>query len=423
MYSFQILKFSIKSICDFKVIKNNIFNLIQTLRFERGNCMSKKIIIGNIFDAGGEFQDGFQESIKNLGGFSREPIEKFYSDYFIKLKLYPYKVSVAKIRINSEGREFDADIFAKVFPYGAIIMFAEISVDSDSFEELFNIFWMKDICIDSKTCDLRNYLKSKFDYILDKLSGNIKIDYKSPEFLDEYRIIVDDDEMQNENIMSLLMNDIKKCKNKNLENTIFSPDLGFLDGEKVVVTPKNAYIRYNKSEIDVILSLVELGYTQIYELKVYDYLLDNFIETLYNEVDNYKFKNSMIAPSIFSKRYTRLIKNAVALLELRVDIVDLIRDISNALKVTEDVYYSYVYSKIIEKVEFNKWYENIKIKLEEIEKFNALLREEGDVVRAAKLEFWIILLFVIEIVLAFDFLNPFTYPAVQQLMEQIKGLF
>ncbi|MCK9477570.1 MAG: hypothetical protein M0R46_16770 [Candidatus Muirbacterium halophilum] len=385
--------------------------------------MSKKIIIGNIFDGGGEFEQGFQESIKNLGGFSREPIEKFYSEYFIKLKLYPYKVSIENIKIKFENKEFEANIYAKIFPYGAIIISAEIDVELNSFEELFNIFWMKDICLESNTCELREYFKCKFDYILEKLKNDIKIDYKSPEFIDEYRIIVDDNDMDNEDVMSLLMNDIKKCTNKDLENAIFFPDLGYLEGEKVVVTPKNAYIRYNKSEVDVILSLVELGYTQVYELKVYDYLLDNFIETLYNEVENYKFKNSLIAPSIFSKKYTRLIKNAVSLLELRVDIVDLIRDISNALKVTEDVYYSYFYSKVIEKVKFNQWYENINIKLEEIEKFNALLREEGDVVRSAKLEFWIILLFVIEIVLAFDFLNPFTYTVVQQFLENIKNLF
>ncbi|MFA5478703.1 MAG: hypothetical protein WC002_02680 [Candidatus Muiribacteriota bacterium] len=382
--------------------------------------MNKRIIIGNIFDIGGEFKEGIEEKISVLGQIIQEPLRDLYSNYFIKLRLYPFKIKLDTFKIDVESGSYQAELYVKIFPYGAVILFLSIESESEDFNTNFDLFWIKNFKINNEEINLTNYFKNKFSSIFNTLEEYIEIEYSVSEFIDEYRILIDNSELDDENIFSLLINDKKVGKCSRIIQDILNPNLGCFDSEKVIITSKNAYVKFNEKEIDNIQALIELGYTQMYELKVYDYLLDEYIETLYKESETYKFNSSLLGPTIFSKKYKKLIERAMSLLELRVDIVDLIRDISNALKVTDDVYYSHVYSKIIEKLKFSSLYETVKLKIEEIEKFNSLMRDEDNVVRAAKLEFWIILLFVVDIIIVIGEMYPGIYSS---MINIFKNLF
>jgi hypothetical protein len=144
-----------------------------------------------------------------------------------------------------------------------------------------------------------------------------------------------------------------------------------------------------------------LSFAQLYELKIYDKLLDKFIDKCYEALEDMSVSYSFIRLHIFSKRYKRASARIFDLLKLNVGLVEVVQNISNSTKVTDDYYLSRFYRSFLSEMQFFEWFTNVKNKLSEIQEIDSMVLERVDVVRSTMLEFWIVLLIVFEIVLAF----------------------
>lgn len=144
-----------------------------------------------------------------------------------------------------------------------------------------------------------------------------------------------------------------------------------------------------------IADILEFASAQILELRYYDSILDAQLQWLYDELERQK------EPSIFNLRAYRAILKK--LLKIYTEVTEVTERVHNALKVTEDVYYSRIYRTAMAMFRSGDWEESIKNKLNILTNTYRMLSEELSTKREEMIELGILLLIVLEILLAVSF--------------------
>lgn len=140
--------------------------------------------------------------------------------------------------------------------------------------------------------------------------------------------------------------------------------------------------------------ILEFANAQLLELRYYDAVLDGELPRMYDAINAARRRRSVFP----GRRFAGLLSHLQAAVA---DTTEVVEQVENALKVTDDVYLARVYASALEIFRGRVWRAGIDRKLAILRDTYAMLNGEALAGRSETLEIAIVLLIVAELVLAF----------------------
>lgn len=166
-------------------------------------------------------------------------------------------------------------------------------------------------------------------------------------------------------------------------------NFAYFDDDLAVVQWDTAFIYDRRDAAQAVLDILEFANTQLVELRTYDKLLDDELDTIYK------------LEARPSARFGRKQAQAAAdrLRYLIVDVLELTDRASNALKIIGDAYYARLYRGAAGRLGLRDWQQQIDSKLRSIGEMYRFFTDQTQNARGEFFEVVIILLIALELVI------------------------
>ncbi|HNW35920.1 MAG TPA: hypothetical protein PKM25_13360 [Candidatus Ozemobacteraceae bacterium] len=357
-----------------------------------------KIVHAFLRDLGGEFtSELFRELPKKLGEPIPEPISKLYSDYFTAVGLAPVRISR-----NTENVRFDKGAAVltthlKLFSYGVVLFEYTLSFDSSllSMEELTRL---SSVNIETRGhLSFEELFKDDLEKVEALLKEGVRKEYDIQSFNDHFIVYLDDIHREPDQAVSLLLPQMYDPSTPVRRHGVSQISVGE-DNDHMFLLGQRAYISPLPDGLDI-LNFLELSRVQLFELKIYDYILDRAIENTYQFLDQLPREESIMPLSWLRTDYKQRISHVLRLTEIRMDLVDLVKDVTNTSKVTDDPFFATLYRNLNDTFQVSSWFQSVGDKIDEIDSAQKVIMERIDHSRATALEMTVIILILIEIIL------------------------
>lgn len=168
-----------------------------------------------------------------------------------------------------------------------------------------------------------------------------------------------------------------------------SPEARFTYGpDELVVIDWNSALIVDAGESWALPILLEISTVQLFELRVYDLMLERFLANLYEELDPGRSR------WLAERRYQRVLRQ---LIRLFIDVREISDRIDNALQFLGDSWLARVHRAAVHTFEVPRWQAQLRHKLDALQQFNQLLVDQVTTRKGLRLEWAIVLLIVVEI--------------------------
>lgn len=364
-----------------------------------------KIVHAFLRDLGGEFTaEIFRELPKKLGELIPEPVSKIYSDYFTAAGLAPVRIRrhLETVRFDNGSAELVTHL--KLFSYGVVLFEYTLTLDSSllTIEELTRL----------SSVNLETRGQQSFDALYKDdlvkvealLKEGVRQEYDIHSFSDHFVVYLDDKQREPDQAISMLLPQMFDPSTPTRRHGISQISVGE-ECDHMFLLGQRAYISPLPDSLDI-LNFLELSRVQLFELKIYDYILDRAIENTYQFLDQLPREESIMPLAWLRTDYKRRISHVLRLTEIRMDLVDLVKDVTNTSKVTDDPFFATLYRNLNDTFQVSSWFQSVRDKIEEIDSAQKVIMERIDLSRATALEMTIIILILIEIVMPlFQFIS------------------
>lgn len=172
----------------------------------------------------------------------------------------------------------------------------------------------------------------------------------------------------------------------------FKPLMFQYGKDDLVLIHWNGALIYDPEDSQHIRETIEFALCQLLELRYYDHLLENQLNTLYAKIEEKKSQ-------IWSSPYHELSKQAA--LEY-IDISEIVARVGNAFKITGDYYFATLFRAATKEFRINDWKSSVSHKLSNLAEVSKLFHGEINEKRNQILEITIVILIAIEVI-------PFLY--------------
>ena len=172
-------------------------------------------------------------------------------------------------------------------------------------------------------------------------------------------------------------------------------NFGYYQDELIIIQDSGSLI-HSPAMADTILSLVNLAYAQYWTLKAYNYLVERRLERSYELLSKARLLKTRSLYGLQTKKIRDQIFEAY---ESKLELISLIRDISDVPKISEDWHLSRIYESLSQTFGLGELFNIVKEKIDEIEKAYQSVQEMLSTRRFTNLELWIIILIALEILI------------------------
>jgi hypothetical protein len=166
-------------------------------------------------------------------------------------------------------------------------------------------------------------------------------------------------------------------------------NFAYFDDDLAVVQWDTAFVYDRHDSAQAVLDILEFANTQLVELRTYDKLLDDELDTIY------ALDAKRGAP--FGRKQAQAA--ADRLRYLLIDVLELTDRASNALKIIGDAYYARLYRGAAGRLGLRDWQNQIDSKLRSIGEMYTFFTDQAQNARGEFFEIVIILLIVLEVVI------------------------
>lgn len=359
-----------------------------------------QLITTYLFDIGGELSlEDVREICEATGEIKKEKISQIYTDYFIELGMTPVRTLTGEGTATICGMHVELKRYIKAMTFGVVLI--EFAFDFKrllGFEELRDAANCKYVTVEGMEEQLIKLAGDEFSKVILLASGKFKQVYEPPSIVDSYRIIVDERLKSGEEICAVLLNEGLGVLSDGIIAGMTKDAVTYSKKDRVIVSNASSYI-YSEEYPEDFVNIIELSRIQLFELKTYDTILDKEIGKTYGMLETMPFTQGILGLRLFSRNYKKLSQVALELMELRIELVDMIMDVMNSTKVTDDISLAYLYRKVNDEFRLNDWYESARSKLEELEGVYKMVIDRLDMLRSYTVEFLILVVIVLEIVI------------------------
>lgn len=174
------------------------------------------------------------------------------------------------------------------------------------------------------------------------------------------------------------------------KNEILDSAIGYFRGSLIVIDIDAAFV-YEEDYSDII-DLFEFANIQHLELRFFDRLLDQQINTIYER------KETKLSWGAYLPFFGTFFSDPVGQLrKLKVDISVITERLESSIKIAGEPYYSEIHNLLAEKLDLKNWHEGIDRKLRIIEDVQTVFQEKIDATREDLFSMLIIILIFIEL--------------------------
>jgi hypothetical protein len=175
------------------------------------------------------------------------------------------------------------------------------------------------------------------------------------------------------------------------QKTILEHHITYFEDDLVVVAWNSSFI-YDPEASSEHVDILEFANVELLELRSYDKLLDEELESIYDEVEKPLRKWDTLWANPHQPTIQRLTK-------LLLDVTELTDRIENTLKIIGDLYCARIYRMISTLLQLRDWQARVDGKLENARQIYETLHSEVQTRRSTSMEVIIITLIAIEIIL------------------------
>ena len=355
-----------------------------------------KILHIFIRDFGGEFTAGsLLEAAASLGTTVPERTSTLYSEYFVASGLAPVRCRLRRENIIISGERATLEVNLKLYSYGVVLLEYAIEPLEKSVSPA-TLFQTRSIELPGpRNVEFNELRKADYDHVIKGLAKWMNRGYEMPHFQDHMHLFIDSENRSEEDVMEILLPGdesysipVRRRISKHIDLCV--------EGERFYLMGNRAYLSTSLDPWDLI-NFLELSRVQLYELKVYDYMLDRGIENTYNFLDQLPHQEQILPLAWLRRDFKNQVRQVFQLTEIRMDLVDVVKDITNTTKVTEDPYFELVYRQLNETFRVGEWFTSVRDKIDELEDVQRMILSRVDIFKSTTLEMTIIILILIEV--------------------------
>ena len=174
------------------------------------------------------------------------------------------------------------------------------------------------------------------------------------------------------------------------KNEILDSAIGYFRGSLIVVDIDAAFVY--EEYYDDIIDLFEFANIQHLELRFFDRLLDQQINTIYER------KETRLSWGAYMPFVGTLFSDPVGQLrKLKADISVITERLESNIKIAGEPYYSEIHNLLAEKLDLKSWHDGIDRKLRIVEDVQTVFQQKIDTAREDLLSVLIIILIFIEL--------------------------
>ncbi len=174
------------------------------------------------------------------------------------------------------------------------------------------------------------------------------------------------------------------------KNEILDSAIGYFRGSLIVIDIDAAFV-YEEDYSDII-DLFEFANIQHLELRFFDRLLDQQINTIYER------KETKLSWGAYLPFFGTFFSDPVGQLrKLKADISVITERLESSIKIAGEPYYSEIHNLLAEKLDLKSWHDGIDRKLRIVEDVQTVFQEKIDATREDLLTMLIIILIFIEL--------------------------
>jgi hypothetical protein len=355
-----------------------------------------KILVYRVFDIGSEIDLEKVESLFQDKKFR----ERFRLDRKHNMSLVisraPVSIQLGSQLLKVQDREIMCEMNARVWHFGTLSLSFEIPIEpGTSWSDLIRTAsWVEkeqeiDLIARTKAQEFREDIRDAIPVFND---WNLNEDYVTY-FIQEF-----------ENLSVPLA---RLPEQVDIPALILAEPMDILSDYQKRVTMENVY-QYSKTDLVVVdwnsalvvepsgsmdvPLVIEFALNQLLEMRYYDDVLDQRLNTLYNEVVGRK-------RGLLSNKYSRIAEEAG---QFYLEISEIVENVENSFKAVGDFYLATIFRATSKRFRFDDWQRSINEKLNNLAEVSKLLHSEVNEGRNQTLEMIIVILIAIEVV-------PFVY--------------
>lgn len=188
-------------------------------------------------------------------------------------------------------------------------------------------------------------------------------------------------------VAALMLAEPKENLSDQLKKSVRDSVLQYSKHDMAVIDWNSALVIEPSGSMDV-PQVLEFANSQLLEMRYYDDLLDEKLDTLYKSVAGQR-------PGILSNAYSRLGEEAG---QIYLEIAEVVENVENSLKVVGDFYLATVFRAASQRFRFKDWQTSIDGKLNNLAEVSKLLHSQVSESRSHWLEIIIIALIAVELI-------------------------
>lgn len=360
-----------------------------------------KILVYRVYDIGSEID---LEKVEAL--FEDKKLkERFKLDRKHNMSLIisrsPVSIQLGMVELKLVDKIVSAELIAKVWHFGTASLCFQIPIDEGtSWNDLVKVAsWLeKDEGIENvarlKVKQFQGDVKNAISVVSEWETYEDYVTYFIQE-LDglEGRLATLSEQVD---IPALLLAESSETLSEQLKKSIMENRFQYSKDDLVVVDWNSALVVEPNGSFDVPL-VIEFALNQLLEMRYYDELLDQRLNTLYNEVVGKR-------KGLFSNKYSQLAEDAG---QIYLEISEIVENVENSFKTVGDFYLAAIFRATSKRFRFDDWQKSINEKLGNLAEVSKLLHSEVSESRSQLLEIIIIVLIMIEVA-------PFVYSLLQK---------
>ena len=355
-----------------------------------------KILVYRVYDIGAEIDLDKVEALFEDKKFK----ERFRLDRKHNMSLIisssPVSVLLGPLEMKLFDKQVTAEVIAKVWHFGTVSLCFQIPIaEGTSWTELVKTAsWIEkddqmELLARSTSKQFQSDIKPAISIPSEWVMNEDYITYFIQELdgLDAPLATLP----ERVDIPALILAESKEVLSDSMKKGILENLHQYSKDDLVVVDWNSALVIEPNGSMDVPL-VIEFALNQLLEMRYYDDLLDQRLNTLYNEVVGKK-------KGLFSNKYSQLAEEAG---QIYLEISEFVENVENSFKAVGDFYLATIFRASSRRFRFNDWEKSVNEKLGNLAEVSKLLHSEVNESRNQMLEIIIVVLIAIEVV-------PFVY--------------
>jgi hypothetical protein len=351
-----------------------------------------KILVYRVFDIGSEVDLDKVEALFE----DKKLKERFKLDRKHNMSLIisssPVSVQLGTFSIKLMNNIVSAELIAKVWHFGTVSLCFQIPIqENTTWPELIKIAnWIEnDEEIETfarvKAKEFQTDIKTAIPTLTEWSINEDYITY----FIQELDGVTPPltSLLEKIDIPALILAESKEVLSDSIKKNILENQFQYSVEDLVIVDWNSALVIEPTGSMDVPL-IIEFALNQLLEMRYYDDILDQRLNTLYNEVVGRK-------KGLFSNKYSQLAEEAS---QMYLEISEIVENVENSIKTVGDFYLATIFRASSKRFRFDDWKRSINEKLGNLAEVSKLLHSEVNESRNQTMEMIIILLITIEVI-------------------------